>query len=370
MTGPASRSGHESGVGPGARPDPGGRPGPGPGPGPGSGTATGTGARPRPRRGRRRSAAGLIAARLVQLPLVLLAVYAITFALAWLIPGNPMEGPEGRRPPKAVAEAMRAQYDLDDPLKFGVQYLARASGAAWLVGAHDRPFDLGPSLAHENWTVNEIVASGLPVSATVGAAAVGLALLIGLVLGVAAALRPGTWIDGLSLGVALLGVSVPTFVTGALLLGTFGAWLRLVPIGGWGTPAHLLLPVLTLSLPFAAYLVRLVRASMLEELASDHVRAARARGLGEARVVLVHALRGALPPVVAYLGPALAIAMTGSFVVERVFAVPGIGTHFVDAVLAKDLTLVMGVVLVYAAMLVVFNLAVDLLLRVVDPRTA
>lgn len=321
-------------------------------------------------RRRSRGALRLIVARLLQLPLVLLAVYAITFALAWLIPGSPLEGPEGRRPPPAVAEAMQAQYDLDDPLRFAVQYLGRASGVAWVLGAHDRPFDLGPSLAHENWTVNEIIASGLPVSATVGLGAVGLALAIGLTLGVAAALRPGSWLDGLSTGIALLGVSVPTFVTGAVLLGVFGAWLRLVPVGGWGTPGHLVLPVLTLSLPFAAYLTRLVRTGMLEELASDHVRAARARGLSEPRVIVVYALRGALAPVIAYLGPALAIAMTGSFVVERVFAVPGIGTHFVDAVLAKDLTLVMGVVLVYAAMLVTFNLLVDLVLRVVDPRIA
>jgi len=316
----------------------------------------------------RRSAARLVLARLVQLPVVLLAVFVITFTLAWLIPGSPLEGPEGRRPPEAVAEAMRAQYDLDDPVRFGVQYLGRASGIAWLVGAHDRPFDLGPSLAHENWTVNEIVASGLPVSATVGLGAVGLALVIGLGLGVLAAIRPGGWIDGLATGIALVGVSVPTFVTGALLLGVSGAWLRVVPVAGWGSPAHLVLPVLTLSLPFAAYLTRLVRAGMLEELGSDHVRAARARGLSEPRVVLQYALRSALPPVIAYLGPALAIAMTGSFIVERVFAVPGIGTHFVDAVLAKDLTLVMGVVLVYAAMLVLFNLLVDLVLRLVDPR--
>ena len=319
---------------------------------------------------RRRSAWRMLGWRLAQLPLVLLAVYAVTFALAWLIPGNPIEGPEGRRPPEAVAEAMRSQFDLDDPLAFAVQHLGRASGVAWVLGRHERPFDLGPSLAHENWSVNEIVASGLPVSATLGFAALGLALAIGLTLGVAAAVRPGTWIDGLSVGIALLGVSVPGFVTGGLLLGVFGAWLRVVPVGGWGTASHLVLPVLTLSLPFAAYLTRLVRAGMLEELASDHVRAARARGIGEARIVLGHALRGAMPPVIAYLGPALAIAMTGSFVVEKVFAVPGIGTHFVDAVLAKDLTLVMGVVLVYAAMLVAFNLLVDLVLRLVDPRTA
>lgn len=306
----------------------------------------------------------------MQLPIVLLAVFTLTFTLAWLIPGSPLDAPDGRRPPAAVIDAMEAEYDLDDPFRFAGQYLSKASGIAWLAGTHDRPFDLGPSLAHENWTVNEILASGLPVSITLGGTAIGIAILIGLSAGIAGGLRPGTWIDAAGGGLALVGVSVPTFVVGAALLGIFGAWLQWVPIGGWGSPAHLLLPALTLSLPFAAYIARLSRNGLIEELASDHVRAARARGLSERRIVLAHALRGALPPVVGYLGPATAMAMTGSFVIERVFAVPGLGTHFVDAVLTKDITLVMGVVLSYATMLVLFDLVVDVVLRRLDPRIA
>lgn len=319
---------------------------------------------------KRGSTARLILVRLAQLPLILVAVYSITFALAWLIPGNPLDGPEGRRPPEAVAEAMQAQYDLDDPVRFWWQYLGKASGVSWALGQHDRPFDLGPSLAHENWTVGEIIGSGLPVSATVGGTAIAIALVLGLSAGIAGAARPGSLLDGGSLGCALIGISVPTFVSGALLLGVFGAGLRWAPIGGWGSPGHLLLPALTLSLPFAAYIARLVRFGLLEAYASDHVRAARARGASEAAILWRHALRGAMIPVAGYLGPAAAIALTGSFVVERVFAVPGIGTHFVNAVLAKDLTLVMGVVLVFATLLVVFNLLVDVALRWLDPRIA
>ncbi|MFK7959591.1 MAG: ABC transporter permease [Phycisphaerales bacterium] len=312
----------------------------------------------------------LILTRLLQLPLILVAVYTITFTLAWLVPGNPLDGPEGRRPPEAVAEAMQRQYDLDDPVRFWWQYLGKASGLSWALGHHDRPFDLGPSLAHENWTVGEIIGDGLPVSATVGLSAITIALGLGLGAGIAGATRPGTRLDAASLGCALVGISVPTFVTGALLLGIVGAKLRWVPIGGWGSPAHLLLPALTLSLPFAAYIARLTRFALLEAYASDHVRAARARGIGERAILVRHALRGALIPVAGYMGPAAAIALTGSFVVERVFAVPGIGTHFVNAVLSKDLTLVMGVVLVFATLLVLFNLLVDVVLRWLDPRIA
>jgi oligopeptide transport system permease protein len=174
----------------------------------------------------------------------------------------------------------------------------------------------------------------------------------------------------LTLLLALVGISLPTFVVGTALLVIFGVQLGWFPIGGWGGLAHLVLPTITLALPFAAYIARLTRFGMIEQMQSDYVRAARARGLPERSVVLRHALKNAFLPVLSYLGPAAAMAMTGSFVVEKVFAVPGIGTHFVDAVLAKDLTLIMGVVLTYATMLILFNLLVDVLYRWVDPRIA
>jgi oligopeptide transport system permease protein len=168
--------------------------------------------------------------------------------------------------------------------------------------------------------------------------------------------------------IALIGISLPSFVVGTVLLVVFSVWLRVLPIGGWGGVSHLILPAITLSLPFAAYIARLTRFGMIEQLSADYIRTARAKGLPESQVILKHALKNAFLPVLSYLGPAAAAAMTGSFVVEKVFAVPGIGQHFVDAVLSKDLTLIMGVVLTYSTMLILFNLIVDVLYGWIDPR--
>ncbi len=344
----------------------------------------------------------LILRRLLQLPLILIVIYTITFVLAWLLPGNPLENPEGRRPPPEVIEEMKRQYDMDSPWRFYFGYATKATGLHWLASQFGdsaerdrslaeltserdararggaapgvRPpeaqpiFYLGPSLVYKDWSVNEIIASALPVSVTLGVTAIFLALIIGLSAGIVGALRPGTAVDLATLAIALVGVSLPTFVIGTVLLMVFAVWLDVLPIGGWGTPSALLLPALTLSLPFAAYIARLTRLGMIEVLASNYIRTARAKGVPEWRIVTRHALKVAFLPVLSYLGPATAFALTGSFVVERVFYIPGIGQHFVNAVLNKDLTLIMGVVLVYAGMLVVFNLAVDVLYRWVDPR--
>jgi oligopeptide transport system permease protein len=306
--------------------------------------------------------------RLLILPPLLLAIYTLTFALAWLAPGNPLESGEGRRPPPEVVEAMRRQYRLDDPAAFYLEYLGRASGVSWIIGRADRPFDLGPSLRQPDWTVNEILRDALPVSVTLGAAAMLLALGIGLVAGTLGGLHPRGWADGISQLLAMVGVSVPSFVIGAALLMVFAARLRWLPVGGWGSPEQLLLPALALSLPFAATIARMTRVGMIEQMASDHVRTARAKGLSRLRAAKRHALRNALLPVLSWLGPATAMALTGSFVVEKVFAVPGLGRHFVDAVLGKDLTLVMGITLTYGALVASLNLAVDLLYAWVDPR--
>ena len=307
--------------------------------------------------------------RLLQLPLILLAIYSITFALVWLIPGSPLDRVESRQPPPEVVAAMQSQYQLDHPWSFYWDYLENVTGVAWLSGDHDGPvFNLGPSLRHENWTVNEILGAQLPISMTLGLLAILLACLIGIATGVLAAARPGSLLDAMGLLVALIGISLPAFVTGTGLLLIGGVWLDWFPVSGWGQPDHLVLPAIALSLPFAAYIGRLVRSGMLEQLASDHVRTLRAAGLPERTILLRHALRNAFLPVLSYLGPATAAAMTGSFVVERVFAVPGIGNHFIEAVLGKDITLIMGVVLVYSTLLILFNLAVDVLYGWFDPR--
>jgi len=316
------------------------------------------------------STGALILRRLVQLPFIVLAVYTLTFILAWSVPGNPLENPEGRRPPAEIVEAMKKQYKLDDPVAFYVDYLEKASGIGYLRGTTDRVFDLGPSLKQPDWNVNEILATGLPVSITLGLSAMILALMIGLFAGLVGGLRPGSPADLATQLVAIVGISLPSFVIGSALLMLLAVKLKLFPVGGWGGLSFIALPALTLSLPFAAYISRLVRFGMIEEMGADYIRTARAKGLTRARVALRHALKNAFLPVLSYLGPATAVALTGSFVVEKVFAVPGVGQHFVDGVLGKDITLVMGVVLVYSTLMVVFNLVVDVMYRFVDPRIA
>ncbi|MEY4103137.1 MAG: Oligopeptide transport system permease protein OppB, partial [Planctomycetota bacterium] len=194
------------------------------------------------------------------------------------------------------------------------------------------------------------------------------ALVIGLGAGIVAGLRPGSLGDALGQGVSVVGISLPGFVVGSVLSAVFCAWLQWFPVATWDGWRSALLPALALSLPFAAAISRLVRYGMLEEMRSDHVRTALAKGRSRTGAAVHHAMKNALLPVLSYLGPATAAAMTGSFVVEKVFAVPGIGRHFVEGVLGKDVTLVMGIVLCYSTMLVLLNLAVDLLYRFVDPR--
>lgn len=331
---------------------------------------------------------GLIVRRLLTLPLVLLAIFTLTLVLAWAVPGDPLDRPEGRRPSAAVQEAMRAQYNLDSFGAFYWSYLDSASGLKWAretvngdatrrrerAQAEGRPaphravFDLGPSLQYEDRRVNEILAASLPVSMTLGATAILIAVAVGVSAGVVGAIKPGSLADTATLGLALVGVSLPGFITGTVLVLVFGVWLAWLPVGGWGTLPQLILPAVTLSLPFAAYIARLTRLELIDQLQADYVRTARAKGVPESRVILEHALRNALLPVVSYLGPATAYAMTGSFVVERVFRVPGLGEHFVNSVLNKDLFLIIGTVLVFSTMLVVFNLAVDIIYRWIDPR--
>ncbi len=330
----------------------------------------------------------LIVRRLAQLPIILLVVYTITLTLAWAVPGNPLDNPEGRQPPKEIREAMLAQYKLDNFWNFYGSYLLNATGVQWtkdkLTGelADEREqaeaagvapreryvFDLGPSLQYRDQRVNEIIADSLGVSVTLGLAAMLIAVVVGVSAGVIGAVKPNSFADLATLAIALIGISLPNFVIGALLLIVFGIAIPILPVAEWGGLRAMIAPALTLSLPFAAYIARLTRLGMIEHLSSDYVRTARAKGVSELRVLLRHALKNAFLPVLSYLGPATAFAMTGSFVVERVFNVPGLGQHFVNAVKNKDLFLIMGVVLIFSAMLVLFNLAVDVLYRWVDPR--
>ncbi len=318
---------------------------------------------------------GMIVRRLIQLPIILLVIYTITFLLAWSLPGEAVINDEGRQPPAAVLDQMKKQYALDDPVTFYFQYLYRITGARYAyLHATDRGeeapyvFDFGPSFKYEDWNVNQIIASSLPVSIVLGMSAIIIALVVGLTAGIVGAIKPNSMADLATLAVALIGISLPSFVVGTVLLILFPVWLGVGSVAAWGGLGDMFLPAFTLSLPFAAYIARLTRMGMIDELHADYVRTARAKGLPWRKVVLKHALKNAFLPVLSYLGPATAFAMTGSFVIETVFSIPGMGQHFVDAVRGKDLFMIMGVTLIFAGMLVLFNLVVDVLYRWVDPR--
>lgn len=329
----------------------------------------------------------LILRRLIALPIILLVIYTITLTLAWAVPGNPLENPE-KRPKPEVIEQMNKQYNLDSFPRFYSSYLTSATGIKYAqdylsgqiqreqelaslegVPVPTRPiFDFGPSLKYDDQTVNEIIRDTLPVSVTLGASAILIALFIGIGAGVIGAVKPNSLADIATLALSMIGISLPSFVIGTVMLLTFSLWLEWFPIAQWGTPKSIVLPAFTLSLPFAAYIARLTRMGMIDALGADYIRTARAKGASEYSVLLKHALKNAFLPVLSFLGPATAMAMTGSFVIERVFTVPGMGEHFVNAVQNKDLFLIIGVVLVFATMLIVFNLVVDVLYKWIDPR--
>ena len=302
--------------------------------------------------------AKLIFWRLVQLPLILAVIFVATFTLAWVVPGNPLQRAEGPRPSPAVVDAMKRQYNLHSPWAFASNYL------------HDllTRGDFGPSLHYANRRVGDILARTMPVSAAVGAAALVFALMLGTVAGVLGALKPGTPLDLASLAAALIGISLPNFVTGSLLLVIFVILIPLLPIGGWGGVEHLILPAITLGLAPAAYIARLIRLGLADTMSSEFVRTARAKGLSYHRALFGHALKVAYLPVLSFLGPAAAAVLTGSFVVEKVFNVPGLGKPFVEAVINKDQFLILGVVLSYSTLLVLLNLIVDVAYAWLDPR--
>ncbi|MFU8829239.1 MAG: ABC transporter permease [Phycisphaerales bacterium] len=316
----------------------------------------------------------MILRRLLVLPFILLVIYTITFLLSWSLPGEAAISDE-RRPPEALVAAINARYNLDSAPRFYGRYLYNVSGLHWTVdritGAEDpqqRFFDLGPSLRNENWTVNEIIADSLPVSIVLGLSAIFIAVVIGLSAGVIGAVKPNSLADLSTLVIALVGISLPSFVIGTVLLIIFPVWLGVGSVGRWGSISDIFLPAFSLSLPFAAYIARLTRMGMIDVLNADYIRTAMAKGVSRRQVILKHALKNAFLPVLSYLGPATAFAMTGSFVVERVFNIPGMGQHFVDAVQGKDLFVIMGVTMVFATILILLNLVVDVLYRWVDPR--
>lgn len=299
-----------------------------------------------------------VAARLAWALPTLLAILTLTFFLIRTAPGGPFD--EEQALPAEIKRNLNAAYGLDQPL--WVQYGRYLTGV--LHG------DFGPSFKYKDFTVTELIAQGLPVSATLGAAAILLALLGGVSLGVYAALRQHRAADRIAMVAAVLGITVPTFVLLPFLALVVGVYWRWLPVAGWepGSARHYVLPVIALALPPMAVISRLTRAGMIEVLRSPFIRTARAKGLPEGAVIWRHALRPALIPVTGYLAPAVAAIMTGSLVVESISGLPGIGRYLVQGALNRDYTLVLGMVVVYSALLIGMGLLVDLLYAWLDPR--
>lgn len=287
---------------------------------------------------------------------VIFAVVTITFFLLRTLPGGPFDA-EKKLPPQ-IKKNIEAKYHLDEPV--WKQYLSYLKSLA--LG------DFGPSYKYIDRSVNEIIGETLPVSVELGLISLAIAVALGSAIGIASATKAGGAVDFASVSIATALVSVPSFVTGAVLIYIFSVKLRWLPAALWGSPAHVVLPALTLAAGPAAYIARLIRASMLDTSKALFIRTARAKGLSDFTVVTKHILRNALIPVVTVLGPITAFLVTGSFVVEHIFAIPGTGRFFVMAVSNRDYPLVMGITIVYTIILVLANLIVDILYVVLDPR--
>jgi oligopeptide transport system permease protein len=289
------------------------------------------------------------------IPVFFLVVTAVFFMIRFA-PGGPFSS-EKKVPPQ-VLKNLEAKYHMDEPLvRQYFRYLGDLSR-----------FDLGPSFKHSNRTVNEIIAEALPVSMELGLISLCWALLIGITAGGLAALKPNTLYDYIPMSLSIMGICLPTFVIGPLLVLVFGLWLGWLPVAGWNSWQDRLLPSLTLGFAYAAYISRLTRGGFMEIRHQDFIRTARAKGLTEIQILTKHALRGGILPVVSYLGPALAGIITGALVTETIFNIPGLGRFFIESALNRDYTVVMGTSLLYFSLIFLCNFLVDIVYVVLDPR--
>lgn len=297
-----------------------------------------------------------IARRLLETIPVLFVIVTATFFMSRLMPGGPFTSEKALSP--EVQHNLEVFYGFDQPLyRQYFKYLGNLAQGKF-----------GPSLNYKSRTVNEIVAEKLPTSLELGAWSMLVALAVGVPLGVLAAVRRNSWIDYLCSSAAMTGICVPTFVLGPLLVLAFGIHLRWVNASGWNEPIDRVLPSVVLGFFYAAYIARLTRGGMLDVLNQDFIRTARAKGASEARVIFKHALRGGLAPVVSFLGPAIAGILTGSFVIETIFQIPGLGREFVNSAFNRDYNLVLGTVILYAVLVVAMNLAVDVVQVWLNPK--
>ena len=288
-------------------------------------------------------------------PTLFIAI-AISFFMMRVAPGGPFDSDRQLAP--AIEANLRAAYHLDEPLymQFGRYLIGLAQG------------DFGPSFKYQDFTVGQLIVKGLPISLSLALGSVLIASLSGIVIGMIAAFRQNTRVDHIVMVGAMAGIAVPNFVMAPLLTLLLGVHLGWLPVGGWGKPEQIILPLFALALPKIAYVARLTRASTIEVLRSNYIRTARSKGLPNRLILARHALKASLMPVVSYLGPATASAIVSSVVIESIFGIPGIGRYFVLGALNRDYTLVMGMVVLYAALILLFNLAVDLLYGLLDPK--
>lgn len=288
---------------------------------------------------------------------VLLIIITFCFFMIRIAPGGPFD--QEKALPPEIMRNIEKKYHFDEPLL--KQYWRYTSGVVF-------HFDLGPSYKYPSRTVNEFIVAGLPITLQLGFNALLVAIMIGVGTGLIAALRQNTRWDYVAMAMAMIGVSIPSFVMAPLLQLFFGLQLGLFPVAGWDSIHHMVLPSLALGFLYAAYIARLTRGGMLEVTRQDYVRTARAKGLKEKTIVVRHMLKGGLLPVVSFMGPAAASLLTGSLVIEKIFDIPGIGRHFVNSALNRDYTMTMGMVILYAALLLVFNVIVDVAYTFLDPR--
>ncbi len=298
----------------------------------------------------------VILKRLLAMIPLLLVIATLTFMVIRVVPGGPFDQ-ERNLPPQILAN-LNAKYHLDKPVL--EQY--------WLYLERLCHGDLGVSYKYVDRTVVDIIKNAFPVSIQLGGAGLLIAVLVGVPLGTIAALRRGTYVDHLAMFVSTMGLSLPLFVVGALLILIFAIWGRILPAALWESPLHAILPALTIAFKPMAYIARLTRASVLEILQKDWVRIARSKGLSESATIIKHVLRNALIPVVTLLGPVSAVMIAGSFVVEIIYAIPGMGRFFVTAVMNRDYDLIMGITLIFSVVLVITNTIVDVLYMILDPR--
>lgn len=298
-----------------------------------------------------------IIGRILQAIPVLLIVITVTFFMVRIAPGGPFDA-EKTVPPE-VLKSLNERYHLDDPLYLQFyDYLKNISHG-----------DFGPSFKYPGRSVTEMITIGLPITFELGMYAIFIALTIGISAGLLAAIRPNSAQDYIPMSISMVGICLPTFLLGPLLVLVFSIWIEWLPVSGWGdSPMDKVLPSLTLGFAYAAYIARLTRGGMLEILSQDYIRTARAKGLSEKAVIFKHALKGGLLPVVSFLGPAIAGLLTGSFVIETIFQIPGLGRFYIQAAFNRDYTMIMGTTIFFSTMIIIFNLLSDVIAALINPR--